>query len=644
MSKTNKKIQNRWYTLQKVCHGTVGFTFIELIIVVTIMAILSISAWTALSGETEKARDASRLQNLGSIQQSLEQYYIKNGFYPQPAMRDDENQKHAWGYRADKDAIASCRATYDVAADAIDFDGTYCGGVIRDVTTEKTIVGWKGVINELSGRNSVGVAHDRDKELIVPFDATYIQNIGGDPKLFGNEIFKEMGVGEYVYAVYRGKLAGTDLTNGGVQYQLATTLEREGPDERETYIIGNYTQKRGKAKDPLSLIGTGENVLMQSQIIGEDNEKVVNKDESTLKAQLSGKVTVFKEEVTRLSELVSVLGPDKPDSFSMFEDVTTTLTDEVEGVYLATERFDDVEEKLDDVRNDIKKALAKFYIDFADIIYTNLKEEVQSDTTEELKAEVIAKAGNIRDVVIGIQKNSRDARFKDLKEEASKRKELVAQLETLIDEDVADLIALIDESQDSIVDIIPEGIQDVFQGGQVYDTDGAFSDNVSFSLAENTPPPNPSGIDGEIVEGPFKDVSFEVAQLAEIVDTIHEKFLDVNREEKKFNVAFRDIKLDINNLADKAADLEKKAKDVPGASVKMKDLEALTEDLNDEPDVRKQLDIVLAVEQKYRGAEEPYIIDVIFSESILGKSAGQAGVARVSPESEYTGVPYPVDI
>jgi len=59
-----------------------AFTLVELLVVVTIIAILSVVAYMAVGGQTVKARDAKRQQDLSTIQSSLEVYLIEKGSYP----------------------------------------------------------------------------------------------------------------------------------------------------------------------------------------------------------------------------------------------------------------------------------------------------------------------------------------------------------------------------------------------------------------------------------------------------------------------------------------------------------------------------------------------------------------------------------
>jgi len=59
-----------------------GFSLVELLVVITIIAILSVAAFTAISGNTVKARDAKRQQDLAAIQAGLEFYFVEYDRYP----------------------------------------------------------------------------------------------------------------------------------------------------------------------------------------------------------------------------------------------------------------------------------------------------------------------------------------------------------------------------------------------------------------------------------------------------------------------------------------------------------------------------------------------------------------------------------
>jgi prepilin-type N-terminal cleavage/methylation domain-containing protein len=59
-----------------------AFTLIELLVVISIIGLLSTFAIIALNNAKAKARDTKRMNDLKTISQALEMYYLDNGTYP----------------------------------------------------------------------------------------------------------------------------------------------------------------------------------------------------------------------------------------------------------------------------------------------------------------------------------------------------------------------------------------------------------------------------------------------------------------------------------------------------------------------------------------------------------------------------------
>lgn len=62
-----------------------GFTIVELLIVIVVIAILAALVLNTFAGVQEKARDSDRQNDVATIQKHLETYYTDHGSYPAQA-------------------------------------------------------------------------------------------------------------------------------------------------------------------------------------------------------------------------------------------------------------------------------------------------------------------------------------------------------------------------------------------------------------------------------------------------------------------------------------------------------------------------------------------------------------------------------
>lgn len=62
--------------------ATLGFTIVELLIVIVVIGILAAITIVAYNGIQGRARDAQRSSAMNNLKTAIELYYIDNGFYP----------------------------------------------------------------------------------------------------------------------------------------------------------------------------------------------------------------------------------------------------------------------------------------------------------------------------------------------------------------------------------------------------------------------------------------------------------------------------------------------------------------------------------------------------------------------------------
>jgi prepilin-type N-terminal cleavage/methylation domain-containing protein len=68
-----------------------GFTFVELLVVMAMIGVLSVVVMTALGSSRERARDAIRTGDLQSLSQAAQKYFSEN--FEFPAALDDGNSE-----------------------------------------------------------------------------------------------------------------------------------------------------------------------------------------------------------------------------------------------------------------------------------------------------------------------------------------------------------------------------------------------------------------------------------------------------------------------------------------------------------------------------------------------------------------------
>ena len=106
-----------------------GFTIVELLIVIVVIAILAAITIVAYNGIQTRARDSQRDADLASIQKALELYYSDNGMYPPASGSTSING--SWSTTAD--------ASWPNLANAV--VPTYVSAFPRDPISKQTGVG-----------------------------------------------------------------------------------------------------------------------------------------------------------------------------------------------------------------------------------------------------------------------------------------------------------------------------------------------------------------------------------------------------------------------------------------------------------------------------------------------------------------------
>ncbi|MFZ4461981.1 MAG: type II secretion system protein [Patescibacteria group bacterium] len=226
-----------------------GFSLVELLVVITILAIISTVAYTSFSGATDKAKNSKRISDLASIELALQSFRQDKGYVPLPALYNATT--NLWGYNSTTTASIKNGITVTKSGEAITAVTTTAsvgGGQVMDTLTSTNQIGAKGVIDP-----SVLPKEKLSQDLLDPALK--------DIKVGGSQTFADYGLGRYVYAVYAKSAAPASWNAGGMTataFNLAGTIldDQKGPI---TKISGDFDDKFSGCNGncPVSLIGPG---------------------------------------------------------------------------------------------------------------------------------------------------------------------------------------------------------------------------------------------------------------------------------------------------------------------------------------------------------------------------------------------------
>src|SRR5882757_2720666 len=87
-----------------------GFTIVELLIVIVVIAILATLVIVTFTGIQQKARDSQRQTDINAVDSHVEAYYAQNGTYPTAAMLNDGTWRAANMKGLDAEALKDPKA------------------------------------------------------------------------------------------------------------------------------------------------------------------------------------------------------------------------------------------------------------------------------------------------------------------------------------------------------------------------------------------------------------------------------------------------------------------------------------------------------------------------------------------------------
>jgi prepilin-type N-terminal cleavage/methylation domain-containing protein len=244
-----------------------AFTLVELLVVITILAIISVVAYQNFWWAVDKAVSGRKIWDVSTIETSLQQYKADKNYYPPTDILSPTN---LWWYTWAETAYPS--NTISVAYDGQEID-----------YLTWTIAWWWRVFWTWTWANTA------KRQIWAKWTISintlwkkYLSKDLYDPELWDIKItgswkMIDYWIGRYVYATY--KKNKTDITDGAgkdewvqnynwVNYNIAFTIRSDWSDQYETKIVWDYDQEScydDKSFCPPSLIWSWTVVLIDGQ-------------------------------------------------------------------------------------------------------------------------------------------------------------------------------------------------------------------------------------------------------------------------------------------------------------------------------------------------------------------------------------------
>lgn len=200
-----------------------AFTLVELLVVITILAIISVVAYQNFGWAVDKAVSGRKISDISTIETALQQYKADKNYYP-PA--DEYSATNLWGYNS-----------WTTAQQSNTIKVVYDDQEIKNIVSADTKWGWTVVWSWTLGQVwfKWTISQDTLWKRYLTKDL-YDPEIGDIIEKDSNEKFIEKWIWRYVYATYK---KGT-LNKRWVDYNIAYTIKKQESDKYLTKISWSY--------------------------------------------------------------------------------------------------------------------------------------------------------------------------------------------------------------------------------------------------------------------------------------------------------------------------------------------------------------------------------------------------------------------
>jgi len=213
-----------------------AFTLVELLVVITILAILSVVAYQSFWGATDKAQNTTKKANITTLWNTLWLFFTEENFYPMP---QDVSATNLWWY----DSTQTASESNTIAV-------TYNDQEVSTIVTADTAGWWR--INWIWANASNQIWAKWVAWINWIFNKKYLKETIYDTQLgeikLTWETDKKMidyGIGKFTYALYARPATSANWNvswSRWIYYTIYTTFKDIEGEWYETYLIWNYSK------------------------------------------------------------------------------------------------------------------------------------------------------------------------------------------------------------------------------------------------------------------------------------------------------------------------------------------------------------------------------------------------------------------
>lgn len=204
-----------------------AFTLVELLVVITILAIISVVAYQNFGWAVDKAVNGRKISDMSTIETALQQYKADNNIFPKA---DEYSSTNLWWYNSGTGAKRSNTIKVE-----------YDGQAIKSLTWSQNNWGWY-VTASWTTNMKIWFKWTISQTTLWK---KYLTKDLYDPELWDvnikdwNKKMIDFWIGRYVYAIYKKWWNNTRWND----YNVAYTLKKDQSDKYITKISWSYDKE-----------------------------------------------------------------------------------------------------------------------------------------------------------------------------------------------------------------------------------------------------------------------------------------------------------------------------------------------------------------------------------------------------------------